>query len=214
MNLYQFLYYLKITIVFILFLTNCYTSKDTSDLPSILPLLMNQKIALLMIGDSLSERSNTFDLQQKLGDSYKINDISVSGRDVRIWLADKQKIQANKANIVIVNLGTNDASYYSTNEYPKYYSELIDYLRSIYSWKIVLTLVPPTNDPILKERIQINNLWIQTNYPTETKVDLLDLFEKNKSLPLYPTIDSIHPNPIGYDIIGSEYSRILSGLRI
>lgn len=199
----------------IIFLTaNCYTSKDSSDIPTLLPLLMNDEIKILVIGDSLSERSNAFDLQSKLGSSYSLKDISVSGRDVRIWLTDLEKIQENKANIVIVNLGTNDASYYPTEEYPRFYSELIEYIRNISSWKILLTLVPPTNDPILKERIRINNSWINTNYPNDTKVNLQELFEKNSELPLYPTADPIHPNPIGYDLIGIEYLRIISGLSI
>jgi len=214
MNLLRFFIHWKFILIAIVFIGNCYTSKESSDIPSLLPLLLNQKIEILMIGDSLSERSNAFGLQAKLGSSYHIKDISVSGRDVRIWLTYREKIQENKANLVVVNLGTNDASYYSNDEFPRYYSELIEYLRSASNWQIILTLVPPTNDAILKERIRINNSWINKQYPNETKVNLEDLFNKNSNLPLYPTADPIHPNPIGYDIIGSEYLRVISGLPI
>ena len=43
-------------------------------------------IQINIIGDSLSERSIGFGLQNKLGNGYKINDFSVSGRNVYDWL--------------------------------------------------------------------------------------------------------------------------------
>jgi lysophospholipase L1-like esterase len=199
---------MKYLVIIILSLTSCYTSKK-EDFSSILYLLTNSTQSVLILGDSLSERSNSFGLKEKLGSSYTITDISVSGRDIPIWLNDTGTILANKSNIIIVNLGTNDASYSGVSTYPENYRNLIQFLESSHNWLIILSQVPPTNDGILQSRIAINNQWIKNTYPDKVLVDLETIFYQNWSLPLYPTTDPIHPNPIGYELIGEAYRTAL-----
>lgn len=199
---------MKYLIAIILSLTSCYTS-EKDNLSSLLYLLTNESKSLLILGDSLSERSDSFGLQSKLASSYTIKDISVSGRDIPIWMNDIGTILANKSDVIIVNLGTNDASYSNSSAFPENYNRLIEFLESSHHWLIILTQVPPTNDPILQSRISVNNQWIKDNYPNNTKVDLEEIFYKNWSLPLYPSTDPIHPNPIGYELIGEAYRKTL-----
>jgi acyl-CoA thioesterase-1 len=203
-----------IVFLFTIFSFACYNSKDKSEIPALLPLILNKQVGILMLGDSLAERSNAFGLQEKLGTKYNIKNISISGRDVRIWLANKTTIEENKMDIVIVNLGTNDASYYPIEEFPTNYSNLVNYLETVHNWQVVLTLVPPTNDNILKTRIKFNNLWIKNTYSNKLLVDLESLFESKPELPLYPLADPIHPNQIGYDLIGYEYQKKILNLPI
>ncbi|WCL49582.1 SGNH/GDSL hydrolase family protein [Leptospira sp. GIMC2001] len=181
---------------------------------SILALIRKEPTSIIIIGDSLSERSGGFSLQEKLGSEFVVYDISVSGRDIPIWLNHKNEILSKKSDIVIVNLGTNDASYYPTELYPSNYNQLVNFLKENHFWKIIVSLVPPTNNPILQSRIATNNEYLRNQYANETIVDLEKLFLNNSNLPLYPIFDDIHPNPIGYEMIGEEYRKTIISLPI
>lgn len=166
---------------------------------------------ILIIGDSLSEYSGAFGLPEKLGAGFRVNDISRAGWDVPLWLSDRATIQANLADFVVVNLGTNDAAYGGAQSYAVNYSELVAFLESVHNWKLVLTLVTPTANPVLQARIANNNRWIRERYQHYSKIDLETVFHNNASLPLYPSYDPIHPNPIGYELIGEEYRKFFMG---
>jgi acyl-CoA thioesterase I len=192
-------------------LFNCYHSKK-EDLSPLLSLIVDNKISILMLGDSLAERSNAFGLKEKLGIQFEVKNISKSGWDIPLWMGNQQEILSNKTDIIIVGLVTNDSNHYSTDLFPARYQEIVEFLRNNHSWQLVLTLAPPTNIPSLEANIKINNDFISANYSSYPIVDLFTLFKDNKDLPLYPAVDPLHPNPIGYELIGEEYRKKLLNL--
>lgn len=187
---------------------SCYHSQEQEIFP-LLHLVQDQPHSVLILGDSLAEYSNGFDLQEKLGGSFQVRNISRAGWDVPLWMTDQASILAEKTDILVVELGTNDANNYGTESFPENYSELIRFLEENHNWIILHSKVPRTTLPDLAEKIRINNEWIQENYNSKPLVDLDRVFQDNANLPLYPLIDPVHPNPIGYDLIGEEYKKAI-----
>jgi acyl-CoA thioesterase I len=207
-------YFSKVKIYFITVLlvgsnlVNCYYSKK-EDLSPLLSLITDKKLTVLFIGDSLAELSDAFGLKEKLGTQFEITNISKSGWDIPLWMGNQSEIISKKSDIAIIGLVTNDANNYSTDLFPQRYQEIVEFLRRVHGWQLILTLAPPTAIPSLESKIKINNDHIQSTYSAYPIVDLFELFKKNQDLPLYPSIDPIHPNPIGYELIGEEYRKRL-----
>ncbi|MCC5815419.1 MAG: SGNH/GDSL hydrolase family protein [Leptospira sp.] len=188
--------------------STCYHSKK-EDLSPLLSLITDKKISVLIVGDSLAERSDAFGLREKLGTQFEVLNISKSGWDIPLWMGNQSEILSKKSDILILGLGTNDANNYSTDLFPDRFKEMVNFLRDNHDWRLILTLVPPTDIPSLEANIRINNDHIRSDYTNYPIVDLFELFKKNQDLPLYPIIDPLHPNPIGYDLIGEEYKKKL-----
>lgn len=204
---------MRILYIIIVFLFNCYTSKDQVDKSYLIPLLKqtndNQKILQVnIIGDSLSERSVGFGLQNKLGNNYKVNDFSVSGRSTYSWLFDISRPFNPQPDIVIIELGTNDVMNDASYNFISYYNQLLSEIKLRSSARIILTAVPLTDDKGLQNKIKINNNYIKSLSTNYTVTDLESVFEANRAnVSLYPTYDLIHPNPVGYELIGEAYKK-------
>jgi len=197
----------------LLTLINCYTSKDQVDKSYLIPLLKqtNEKQSILqvnIIGDSLSERSVGFGLQNKLGNNYKVNDFSVSGRSVYSWLFDISRPFNPQPNILIIELGTNDVMNDPSYDFIGYFNRLLTEIKLRSSARIILTAVPLTDDKGLQNKIKVNNNFIRSLSANYTVTDLEAVFEANRStIKLYPSYDPIHPNPVGYELIGEAYKK-------
>lgn len=201
----------RLILFVILFTVSCYTSKDSVD-KSYLASLMNSNntnmIQVNIIGDSLSERSTAFGLQNKLGSSYQVNDYSVSGRTTFDWLFDISRPFSQAPNIIIIELGTNDAMMGSNYDFIEYYNRLLSEIQIRSKAKIIVTAIPLTDQTGIQARITVNNNFIRSLSSLYTVVDLEKAFEDNRSnLRLYPSYDPIHPNPVGYELIGEVYKK-------
>jgi acyl-CoA thioesterase I len=200
--------FFSILFSFILF-NNCYTSKQ-NNYARLLPLLnltsKDKKINVTIIGDSLSERSTGFGLQTKLGNGFQVNDYSISGRNTLDWLNDISRPFQNSAEIIIIELGTNDAYVDSLYNFSEKYSLLIKEIELRSKAKLFLTAVSLTNEVAIQNKIKKNNDYIKSLSKQYFIVDLETLFEeKKKSIQLYPVTDPIHPNSVGYELIGEKY---------
>lgn len=197
----------------LLFNLNCYTSKDSVDKSYLIPLMKSTSndskiIQVNIIGDSLSERSTAFGLQNKLGSGYKVNDFSVSGRTVYDWLFDISRPFNPVPDVIILELGTNDVMTGSNYDFNSYLNRLLEEIKIRSSARIILTAIPLTDDKGLQGRIKANNTYVRSLSSLYTITELEKAFEDNRSnLLLYPSYDPIHPNPSGYELIGELYKK-------
>ena len=167
-----------------------------------------ETIQVNIIGDSLSERSLAFSLQNKLGSGYQVNDFSVSGRTVFDWLFDISRPFNPMPDIVIIELGTNDAMMATNYDFIEYYNRLLSEIQIRSKAKIIVTAIPLTDETGIQARIKVNNNFIRSLSNLYTISDLEKAFEDNRSnLRLYPSYDPIHPNPVGYELIGEIYKK-------
>ena len=202
------------TLLFILlFFLSCYTSKDNVDKSYLIPLMKSTSndskiIQVNIIGDSLSERSIGFGLQNKLGSGYKINDFSVSGRNVYDWLFDISRPFSPTPDLIIVELGTNDVFTGPTYDFKSNLTRLLEEIKIRSSARVILTAIPLTDDKGLQSRIKVNNDYVRSLSSSYTVTELEKAFEDNRAnLRLYPSYDPIHPNPVGYELIGELYKK-------
>lgn len=197
-------------------ITNCYHSKK-EDLTLLTLLSQNApSVRVTIVGDSLSQWSDSFGLRQKLPSSYTITDVSRAGYDSIMWLEDLAIAESVPTDIYIIEIGTNDASYNGTRDFLNRYTQIIRRLEQKSNSFLILSTVPKTNQTGLHESIQSNNISIREFVKTNNRYRLADLeslfSSASENLPLYPISDPIHPNQIGYTLIGEEYRKILLGL--
>ena len=171
---------------------------------------MDSKIVVNIIGDSLSYRSGAFGLASKLGGGYSVNNYSIEGRNTFDWLSDISTAFQTSPHILIIELGTNDAMTLSSANYQKYTYNLLAEIKKRANPIILLTAVPLTEMQSIQTIIHENNIFLKS-LSTEYKiVDIESIFEK-ETISIYPLSDPIHPNPIGYEIMGEAYrSAILT----
>lgn len=196
-----------------LFTFQCYNSKDKVDQSYLIPLMKSTSndskiIQVSIIGDSLSERSLAFGLQNKLGIDYHINDFSISGRNIFDWLFDISRPFNPVPDIIIIELGTNDAMAGSNYDFKLYLEHLLSEIKSRSNARIILTAIPLTDNNSLHARIKENNSYVRSLSNLYTISDLEKAFAENSSnIRMYPSYDPIHPNPVGYELIGEVYKK-------
>jgi len=201
---------------FLFLLLNCYHTKQ--DNLSILTLLSQNTspVRVTIVGDSISQWSDSFGLKQKLGSAYSVSDVSVAGYDTKLWLEDLAKAEVITTDIWIIELGTNDAIYNGTTGFKERYTQIIRRLEQRAFSYLILSAVPKTNQTGIHEPISLNNETIRDLVKSNAKYRLADLElafnQASSNLTLYSVADPIHPNQIGYELIGEEYRRILFGL--
>ncbi len=194
----------------IISVSSCYKSKDDSLSATALSLLNPKARQVNIVGDSLSQRSDGFSLSVKLGSLYSVKDFSVSGRTQVDWISDISSAINPNPDILIIELGTNDAVNVPNAQFSTNLNALIGEIEKRTAAKIILTAIPLTDDPILQDRIRQNNLYVKSLRGKYIIADVEKEFEKNKNLfRLYPINDNIHPEPIGYEIMGEVYKSTL-----
>ncbi|WP_061223317.1 SGNH/GDSL hydrolase family protein [Leptospira weilii] len=163
-----------------------------------------------IIGDSLSQESDGFGLREKLGFRFTVTDYSVSGRYVPAWLQTIETALTERQDLLILELGTNDVSGYPVDQFPKNYENLLSLIQSRSNAMILVTILPPTSQPSYRANIlQINSYLkgLSSRYPT---ADMESVFlEKENTIPLYSQTDLVHPNPVGYDLMGTVYTDVI-----
>jgi acyl-CoA thioesterase I len=193
------------------FFLNCYNSGSQSiSQYSILGVLMDSKIVVNIIGDSLSYRSGAFGLASKLGGGYSVYNYSIEGRNTLDWLSDISTPFQTSPQILIIELGTNDAMTLSTTDYQKHTHSLLEEIKKRANPTILLTAIPRTEMESIQTIIHKNNLFLKSLSDEYKVVDIEGIFEKEKvNIPLYPLSDPIHPNPVGYEIMGEAYRNAI-----
>ncbi|PJZ81880.1 SGNH/GDSL hydrolase family protein [Leptospira meyeri] len=175
---------------------------------------MEQRISI--VGDSLGQWSEGFGLKTKLPQEFKVTDISVAGYTTEDWLQNRSRMEEIPTDLWIIELGTNDAMVYGTNGFESRTLELISILQSSPTTKILLTTIPLTNMSSIREIIRSNNQILRQLKGKKTNIDFVDiesLFESNPgTIPLYPISDPIHPNQLGYEIMGEAYRKKILGI--
>ncbi|EOQ89002.1 GDSL-like protein [Leptospira yanagawae serovar Saopaulo str. Sao Paulo = ATCC 700523] len=195
---------------------NCYHSdKPSVQYLSILGAgVMNRNITI--VGDSLAQWSEGFGLRNRLPSEFRVTDVSVAGYTTEDWLQNQNRLNEIPTDLWILELGTNDAMVYGTNGFEIRTLELINFLQSNQISSVLLTLIPRTNMTSIKETIRENNDTLRKIKAQKEKVDIVDIesiFESYQGeIPLYPISDPIHPNQIGYDLMGETYRKKILGI--
>lgn len=171
---------------------------------------------ITIVGDSLGQWSDGFGLRTKLPSEFKITDISVAGYTTEDWLQNKNRMNEIPTDLWIIELGTNDAMVYGASGFESKTRELVSFLESSQVSRILLTTIPLTNMTSIRETIRTNNQTIRNLKENKTNIDFVDIesiFESySGSLPLYPISDPIHPNQIGYELMGEAYRKKILGI--
>ena len=190
--------------VFLLCAVCAACSQPGSDYSFLLP----ESRTYLIIGDSLTERSDGFYLETLSPDPITIYVRGVDGYDYRDWYLrmDQAFAGIQPPDRIITVLGSNDAARFSGQ----------DFLDNVYSYQEALanrssapvfhTLVPRTRYLPIQNGILANNQLLRNNLPAGSRlIDLDSVFEARLNgggVPLYPDDDAIHPNRSGYELMG------------
>lgn len=188
---------------------SCYHPKEKVDFTILAPLLQ-KPFYVTLVGDSLANRSDGFALQEKLGSGFSVTNYAIDGRTCRDWLSEIHLVFDPAPDLLIIELGTNDAIQYSGQEFQKNIQLLWQEIQLRSRAQIFNTAMPLTEEASIQDRIRQNNLWLveQSQASHFVLVDLASLFsEQEETIDFYPSFDPIHPNPVGYDIIGSFYQK-------
>lgn len=204
-----------ILLFFFSFVLNCYHSKPNDDLSNLL-LGNSQMQRVTIVGDSLSEWSRGFGLREKLPANFTVTNLSAAGFSVRDWLERQSILLSNPTETWIVFLGTNDGYLYGNSTFEENYRALLAILQLNLPRNIIVSTLPLTNDAGLKLVLRDFNHTLRKIQKETTNSRLVDL-EKAFSnavgdLPLYPLDDPIHPNQIGYELIGEAYRQCILGI--
>lgn len=199
---------LSILWILFLFISGCYHRSGKRADQGILSVLLREKtVKIHILGDSISQRSGAFGLQTKLGDSFEVKDFSVSGWNTNDWIINLNTALPSSPDLIITELGTNDANRESGRLFQSETEFLLREIRKRTFATIILSAVPVTKT-LLSSIIQKNNEWIRTQ--GIPYADLESAFQNySGALSLYPEDDPIHPNIIGNDLIGWEYARLI-----
>ncbi|WP_420908927.1 SGNH/GDSL hydrolase family protein [Leptospira bandrabouensis] len=202
--------------IIIFFLIGCYHSKQPTNqyLTLLSGVPMERRITI--VGDSLGQWSDGFGLKTKLPQGYKVTDISVAGYTIEDWLQNKSRLNEIPTDLWIIELGTNDAMVYGTSGFESRNTELIQFLESSQISKVLLTTIPLTNMTSIRETIRTNNETIRRMKENRSNLDYVEMesiFESyTGEVPLYPVSDPIHPNQIGYELMGEAYKKKILGI--
>lgn len=192
---------------FVFFFVSCVGKEsDRQGLSALLPLI-GPLLKVGIIGDSLSQRSDGFGLREKLGTRFTVTDYSVSGRSVPGWNDVIGTALTERQDLLILELGTNDVSSYPIDQFPGNFEILLNSIQAASNAGILVTVLPPTIQPGYRANILQINPYLKSLAPRYLIADMETVFlETEKTIPLYPQIDPIHPNPAGYDLMGTVYA--------
>ncbi|WP_078128477.1 SGNH/GDSL hydrolase family protein [Leptospira alexanderi] len=214
MNSFWLRRFLQFQNILFFLLISCVGKEEQHGLSFLLP-LAGPLLKVGIIGDSLSQESNGFGLREKLGFRFTVTDYSVSGRYVPAWLQTIGTALTERQDLLILELGTNDVSGYPVDQFPKNYENLLSSIQSHSNAMILVTILPPTSQPGYRANIlQINSYLkgLSSRYPT---ADMESVFlERENTIPLYSQTDLVHPNPVGYDLMGTVYTDVIHKLYI
>lgn len=202
----------------ILFLSGCNSSNSDPLYQLVTDNTTPENKTVLIIGDSLTDYSDGFGLQEKLGPDYVVRVKGIPGIDFPTWTLRLEEALQSEGGIpagnILVPLGTNDGYRYLPSEFVLQLRRFHERLRALSSARIHYCLMPRTDDQPLAAAIMANNDALRTELPADhtALIDLDSLFQSAAPYPpLYPPEDPVHPTENGYNLIGHEFKRSLTG---
>ncbi|MGL4401533.1 MAG: GDSL-type esterase/lipase family protein [Luteolibacter sp.] len=177
-------------------------------------------------GKSLGKRTYPDQLQEMLGDKWKVGNFGVSGRtllkkgDFPYWseMAYKNAIDFDP-QVVIIMLGTNDAktaNFEHQKEFSEDYAELVKSFQNLASKpRIYLCRPSPVREPgaftIKPKNLEVFRKKIDA-LAKEMKLDVIDMERAlSGKEPLLP--DRVHPNEEGAGELAKAAFKALTGKR-
>lgn len=190
----------------------------------------------MMLADPATE-SYPAQLQQMLGDGYKVGNFGKYGYEVgnfgksgatllrhghRPYIAQEEwaKAKAFKGDIAVIHLGVNDTDPrnwpYYRDEFVSDYLALIDTLRQENpKCRIIIALLSPIthNHPRFESGTQQWQEEIQEAIKTVARVGKAQLIDFHKPLYAYPQLipDAVHPNKEGATMLARTVYSAISG---
>lgn len=204
-------------LIFILIcsLGNCLSDSSENDnaenlLTALLQVNVGEKI--LLVGDSLTVRSQAFGLESAAQDTQWTIQAN-EGFSYREWNQRKEQLLTDSFDTVLFFLGTNDGYEYSSTEFSRQVSEVQSYIELKSTARIYHVLTYRSLDAGLRSVILNNNSWLSDFCASKQRTDCIDIdtpvhnaIESNTPPGLYG-IDPIHPEPAGYSFIKSILIR-------
>ena len=192
----------KAALLWMLAFVGC--SQQTNDYSFLLP----ESRTYLIIGDSLTERSDGFYLETLSPDPITIYIRGVDGYDYRDWYLrmDQAFAGIDAPDRILTVLGSNDAARFSGQDFLDNVNQYQQALRLRSGATVFHTLVPRSRYLPIQNGILANNELLRNNLPENSRlIDLDSVFESHINeggVPLYPEDDAIHPNRSGYELMG------------
>ncbi len=198
-------------------LCNQCVSRTEDPLTELFPaVIMAQVQQVLIIGDSLTDFSDGFYLQQSLGPGYIVQHTGIINTDFNYWTGrlDEALSRATFAPPahVIVPLGTNDAFVLGPEAFVDRVQVFHRELRLRSSARVYYFLMPVTLIPSLEPSLRENNAALSAHVPGDNTVlvDLMSEFDGAPAVPaLYDAADPLHPTETGYRLIGARMRNAL-----
>jgi len=204
-----------ILILLIFFVSCIYRGDDKNDpISAQIFYTILQPRSILIIGDSLTERSGGFFLHEFSHPDTRIFYKGIVSSDFLEWRFRMNEAFAMESfpDQVIVALGTNDAYKFNLDIFKINFEQFHSQLRLITSAEIYYILVPLTIEPQLTTVIQKQNQFLR-NSPPPGIAGLIDAESAFLNAPTVTPLylhDIIHPTDDGYRLIGFTISRSIN----
>ncbi|MCB1326977.1 MAG: SGNH/GDSL hydrolase family protein [Spirochaetales bacterium] len=190
---------------------------ERADPPELVALLQStvsdSERTVLVVGDSLTEYSDGFYLEQFLGPEFRVYHRGVINKDYAYWTAHLEEALNQSRTVppgqVIVALGTNDAFYLGPDAFLSAVASFDSRLRQDHLGVVYYCLMPRTGLASLVPAIAANNAALRSNPPANSiLIDLEQVFDAAPAAPLlYLDSDPVHPTDAGYRLIGRRLER-------
>jgi acyl-CoA thioesterase-1 len=196
-----------------LFLAHLSSKENSADL-----------IHVACVGDSITESSGyPENLQTMLGDSYRVGNFGVSGSTVRLnsdlpYMDQPafEKAKAFQPSIMVIMLGTNDATENVTDsvkEFQSDYQKLVDECQVLESNPSIWLVKPP---PISENGLNLNDTNLKCdvipcieNVANELNLPIIDINAVMTNYPQY-FMDGVHPSSEGAMLIANEINQVIT----
>ena len=194
-----------------------------------------QQTKIACVGDSITygfgvnnwfKNNYPTQLNNKLGKDYCVNNFGYSSRtlvDTCELAYTKEKLYQKsldfKPDIVVIMLGTNDASTNNWQNRDTFYNDYVKLVKSylnLNSTKQIILMTPIPVNGVSKEDKQREKVIINDIIPiieqisTEMSLTYINLFDKFTKDKTYYR-DALHPNKKGAELIAAEVYNILKG---
>ena len=197
---------------------SCVRSQEDPFVASLTPFLAPTARTVLIIGDSLTDISQGFGLATRLGPEYRVFYQGAPGYDFQNWLIRLAQAVSSFSDsppgIILVPLGTNDGYRFGPADFALNLEAFHQELRRYSQARVIYFQVPRTRQAGLSSAILANNATLSAHVPGDnTELKNLDSIFENSALYhlLYEGLDEVHPTNHGYELIGEEMRRIVTG---
>lgn len=174
---------------------------------------------LILFGDSLFaqiSKSELLLLEKILEYKYDVYNCAVGGWDTNDLVKKSPYIAQLKADVLLLSIGTNDASHWKQVELSKFKENLVHILNEFSNSSVVFFLPPPVNEtwqPSNKRRLQKTMVqYYEAAKETCEKQNIQYIASWELFLPLVEPNDTFHVED-GVHISDSGYKDVFEAIR-